>query len=404
MALLDGLLDWWSFGDAAEEIANGALVGHFKDEFRALGVGVDGFHTPHDGVYGGNGTFSEFAGSLNETSEPAPSAWSCGDTRGILQTMNGADRIHPVIDPQVGHNANNRGFVSFGAAAVPWWSYSNFSLMIFAHGAGGYFIARTSAVSKHYLMGDSRISAGSGPRGWNIAAFYNTAPNPNPAEFTADGLHTLITTVFPGGGEWALEDMTGARRNLSCGPISDDHFDIIIITGDGSAIRSYVFDGEEYALYDEVAGVLGSANAGLSFGARDNTGVDDGAYPAPLHGAFDECLLWGRVLSQEEINTLAHACDANMRLRQRFLTVQPDAHNRFSRAVKIRGASGQTIPIDPAGFSTEENEPQGANVRALGQTAWYKWTAPSSHTVTFHTAEGHPADMWSAAPVELRPV
>lgn len=404
MAIFDGLVNWWGWGDAAAALVDGGDFATSELQSFTFADNIAAYGLPaHDGEYGmGSITYAPDNTFNGQAEEALSAGWTCeADGSAIEQIIPSADYHHPVIDPQVGHFGNNLGLVP---ASDPWFDpRDGWTFAVWVSNYGGYYVKRASISSRQYLVGNHLISTGSS-RGWYIVADLGTQPLA-PPDVTSDGLSTLVDRIYDGTGEFKfVMNNEAAALSLSFGPTTTD-YQLIVLTYDGSFLRTYNLavnpDGPVESR-GTTTGEITQGGVAYSFGARYNLGADDNAFTGPWNGAWDEMLQWSRALSLEEIKNLNHACDSNGKFHARFKAANADSHDRFARARTIRGATGQTVPFDPAGHDIETDEPMGANVQLLNQTAWYKWVAPSTRTVTFHTAEGHPADVWSAAPEELR--
>lgn len=415
MDILDGLVSWWRWGDCADALFDyGNFAGNVSTPFRdgAADYGI----APHDGGYVGGAIMYSPDDTVVGTAYAAdPAPWACdlagapgGDSTALGQTVIGGLGAG-VIDPQVGRFSNNLGLVPYGG--TPWIDPTDgWTWVIFAQLVAGYYILRTGAVKQQQLCGDASLDAGN-TRGWSITAHLGTSPLETPI---VDGV-TTYTEGFNGEIEFFF-NMAGPSPatsfSLSLGSSADgdtslDGYQFFVVTFDGITFKTYNpwrgAAGDPYEPIETIVKPFTQGVQGLSFGARNNTGAGDDGYSFPWYGAWDSTLQWNRALTKEEIVAFQTACDLKLKFKHRFTAANSDSHNRFARARTIRGASGQSIPHTVAGHSVETDEPTGANVPYRGQTAWFKWTAPASGPVTFHTENGSPVDRWSTAPEALAP-
>jgi hypothetical protein len=150
---------------------------------------------------------------------------------------------------------------------------------------------------------------------------------------------------------------------------------------------------------------LGSSgsNAGMNVAYRNNSGTNDNGGANPWTGFWSDIYVWDKVLTPEELFTqtpLLFGVFAK-KIKKRFRAVQAAPHVLFSHALEIVGAIGHTPAWDVAGLYTEPGEPAGsAVIDGVFQTAWFKWVAPVSGSITFFTADSTPADDYSQSPSE----
>lgn len=432
IAVFDGLIDWWAFGDAADVLAaapdNGGFPGSdavFSDNIARFGL------TPHDGLYtnGGFGYQGDQIIGINDVEPGAP--WACRyDKKALVQNLAPTgpawdSAIHYVFGDLVTYLsivyrciAANTNVVPTNAAywrrmpsagsidpASGWGGFSGlvdtttpteFSFNIWAKPTpNGYFISRSGALMLTYLCGDVQATPGS-ERGWAITANYTGTPlgfNPN-------------------SGFFQLRSKSGATimPNLSLGSfryLGDGSTDwvMLTITYDSTTVKCYQsFTVAGFGFVTTLTDSLVTdfhINSQICFGARNNTGPDDGLFSSPFNGAFDEALMWNRALTADEVNAIPTACNGSTKGKARFTAVQPETHKLFTHAKVMRGALGTTVAWDVAGLYTEPGEPVGSAVTGgLFQTVWFKWTAPASGPITFITADSSPGDVYSQSPGE----